>query len=63
MALDESTTNDQIFEEQGVTYVVDKELLEQVKPIGIDFITTPRGSGFKLTSSLSGNSDCGSCSC
>jgi Fe-S cluster assembly iron-binding protein IscA len=64
MALDESTTNDQIFEEQGVTYVVDKELFEQVKPIGIDFITTPRGSGFKLTSSMSADSACGSsCSC
>jgi Fe-S cluster assembly iron-binding protein IscA len=64
MALDESTANDQIFEEQGVTYVVDKELFEQVKPIGIDFITTPRGSGFKLTSSMSADSACGSsCSC
>ena len=64
MALDESKENDEIFEEQGVTYVVEKELLEQVKPIAIEFITSPRGSGFKLTSSLSAQSACGSsCSC
>ncbi|MGA2553761.1 MAG: HesB-like (seleno)protein, partial [Smithella sp.] len=33
-------------------------------PINVDFIETPHGSGFKLTSSLSqaaGNGSCGSC--
>ena len=64
MALDESKTNDETFEDQGVTYLVEKELFEKVKPISIDFITMERGSGFKLTSSLSQVSACGSsCSC
>ena len=64
MALDESNEQDEIFEEQGVTYVVEKGLFEQVKPIAIEFITSPRGAGFKLTSSLSAQSACGSsCSC
>jgi iron-sulfur cluster assembly protein len=64
MALDESTTNDETFEDQGVTYLVEKGLFEKVKPISIDFITTPRGSGFKLSSGLSQESACGSsCSC
>lgn len=64
MALDESTKEDEIFEEQGVTYLVEKVLFEKVKPIEIDFVTTPRGSGFKLTSGLSQESACGSsCSC
>ena len=61
MALDESTPNDEVFEEQGVTFVVEKGLLEKVKPIVVDFITSPRGGGFKLTSSLSQAGACGTC--
>lgn len=64
MALDESTTDDEVFEDQGVTFVIEKELFEKAKPIAIEFVDTPRGSGFKLTSSLSSQSGCGSsCSC
>jgi len=64
MALDESTQDDEIFEDRGVTYLVEKTLFEKVKPIVVDFVTTPRGSGFKLTSSLKQESACGSsCSC
>jgi len=64
MALDESTKDDEIFEDRGVTYLVEKTLFEKVKPIEVDFITTPRGAGFKLTSSLNQESACGSsCSC
>ena len=64
MALDESTKDDEVFEDRGITYLVEKALFEKAKPIEVDFITTPRGSGFKLTSSLSQESACGSsCSC
>jgi len=63
MALDESTTEDEVFEDQGIKYLVEKTLLEKVKPISVDYITTPRGGGFKLTSSLSQENACGSCSC
>jgi Fe-S cluster assembly iron-binding protein IscA len=63
MALDESTPNDEVFEDRGVTFLVEKALFEKVKPIAIEFITTPRGAGFKLTSGLSQESGCGtSCS-
>jgi iron-sulfur cluster assembly protein len=62
MALDESTPNDEVFEDRGVTYLVEKDLLEKVKPIAVEFITTPRGGGFKLTSSLKPpEGACGSC--
>lgn len=62
MALDESTPNDDVFEDRGVTYMVEKDLFEKVKPIAVEFITTPRGGGgFKLTSSLSQEGACGSC--
>jgi iron-sulfur cluster assembly protein len=64
MALDESTTNDEVFEDQGIKFLVEKTLFEKVKPITVDFITTPMGAGFRLTSNLSQESACGSsCSC
>ena len=64
MALDESNENDEIITDKDIKYIVDKTLLEKVKPITIEFIHTPRGSGFKLSSSLDANRSCGSsCSC
>jgi iron-sulfur cluster assembly protein len=60
MALDESTAEDEVFEDRGVTYLVEKTLYEKVKPIAVEFITTPRGGGFKLTSSLKQEQSCGS---
>jgi iron-sulfur cluster assembly protein len=64
MALDESTTGDEVFEDRGIKFLVEKTLLEKVKPITVDFINTPSGGGFKLISSLSQESACGSsCSC
>jgi Fe-S cluster assembly iron-binding protein IscA len=64
MALDESRNDDEILTDREVTYLVNKTLFEQVKPIAIDFISTPRGSGFKLSSALDAKGNCGtSCSC
>jgi iron-sulfur cluster assembly accessory protein len=63
MALDESQAGDEIFEDRGITYLVDKELFEKVKPIALEFIETPRGSGFLLTSALSQTGGCCSSSC
>ncbi len=62
MALDESKENDEIFEDRGVTYLVEKELFERIKPIAVEFIHSPRGGGFKLVSSLKPPENaCGSC--
>lgn len=64
MALDESKSDDEIFEDRGITFLIEKTLFERVKPITVDFVTTPRGSGFKLTSNLEEGGACGSsCSC
>ncbi|OGP88862.1 MAG: hypothetical protein A2031_09110 [Deltaproteobacteria bacterium RBG_19FT_COMBO_43_11] len=66
MALDEPKNEDEVFEEKGTKYIIDKDIYSQAKPISIDFINTPQGSGFKLTSSLSpaDSGGCGSsCSC
>jgi len=64
MALDEPQENDEVIGDNGITYLVEKTLLEKAKPIVVDFIETDRGSGFKLSSSLVLESSCGSsCSC
>jgi iron-sulfur cluster assembly protein len=60
MALDESQGNDEIFTDGGITFLVDKGLLEEVKPINVDFIESDGGGGFKLTSSLAAGAGCGS---
>jgi len=62
LALDESKEDDEIFTEQGIKYVVNKPLFEKVKPVGIDYVQTPRGAGFKLSSNLDAGEGCSSCS-
>jgi iron-sulfur cluster assembly protein len=64
MTLDEAKREvDEVISADGTTFVIEKDLLNQVKPINIDFITTPQGAGFKLTSNLPEGDGCGSCSC
>jgi Fe-S cluster assembly iron-binding protein IscA len=64
MALDESRDNDEVFDDRGITYVVDKNFLEQVKPIKVDYINSPMGSGFSISSNMQMGGSCGgSCSC
>ncbi|HUH65351.1 MAG TPA: hypothetical protein VLZ07_02870 [Syntrophales bacterium] len=64
MALDEPREGDETFKKNGLVFIINKEIFELAKPIGVDFITTPQGSGFRLTSSLDAGSACGrSCSC
>jgi len=63
MALDEPKENDQTFEEDGLTFIVDKELLERVKPVTVEFVDTERGSGYYVSSNLPEGAICGtSCS-
>jgi iron-sulfur cluster assembly protein len=64
MALDELRDEDESFDSDGITYVVDKELLNRVKPIKIDYTSSAMGSGFSISSSMNAASGCGSsCSC
>ena len=48
MALDEPCKNDQVFEIDGFTYLVDKELFEKAQPITVDF----KVFGFQIDSQL-----------
>jgi len=63
MALDEPKENDEVIKDNGVTYIIEKDLYEKVKPIAIDFIESEMGSGFSITSAMAIGSSCGSCSC
>jgi len=66
MALDEPQANDETFNEKGITFLVNKELFDDVKPITIDFVESAMGAGFSVKSALSErNAGCGtgSCSC
>jgi iron-sulfur cluster assembly protein len=63
MALDEPKVNDEVIKDKEITYLIEKELLNQVKPINIDFVDNMMGSGFSITSNMSKGNSCGSCSC
>jgi iron-sulfur cluster assembly protein len=58
MALDEPQDNDVTFNEQGITFAIEKSLFEKARPIGVDFVETPDGSGFSLTSGLRKSDGC-----
>jgi Fe-S cluster assembly iron-binding protein IscA len=63
MTLDESQENDETFNDGGLTFLIDKELLEQVKPIKIDYVLTAsgHGDGFSISANLSKAVSSGSC--
>lgn len=64
MALDELKAEDEVFKDNGITYVIEKEFFNQVKPIKIDYNNSPMGSGFSISSSFASGGACGqSCSC
>lgn len=63
MALDEPNVNDEVITYKDITYLIEKDLYNQVKPINIDFVESAMGSGFSIISKLSMGNSCGSCSC
>ena len=63
MALDEPREYDEIIENNNISYLINKELFEQAKPINVDFIESAMGSGFSISSRLNTCGPCGtSCS-
>ena len=57
MALDEPSDTDNVFEIDGFKYIVNKEFLEKVKPIKVDF----HMYGFKLDCGTDFGQGCTSC--
>jgi iron-sulfur cluster assembly protein len=52
MALDDQKENDLVFAQQGVTFLIDKGLLDEAKSVKIDYVHSPLGSGYTLKSNL-----------
>jgi iron-sulfur cluster assembly protein len=64
MVLDEPKEADEVFDDRGLKYIIEKNLYDQVKPLKVDYVSTPMGSGFSISSSMQAQSGCGSsCSC
>jgi len=63
LALDEPKENDQVFDENGVSFLVDNALMENCGDIKVDFIDDGFRSGFSIQSTrpIGGGSACGSC--
>jgi iron-sulfur cluster assembly protein len=52
MALDESQKSDEVFDEDGLTFVIDRQLFEIARPIRVDFTTTDTGAEFAISSTI-----------
>lgn len=57
MALDELKEDDIFYDIDGFRYIINKDFLEKVKPITIDF--SPMG--FKISSGMDSGTGCKSC--
>jgi iron-sulfur cluster assembly protein len=63
MALDEPGENDEIIEADGFTFLIEKPLLEEAKPIKVDYVVSPQGEGFIISSGMKKPSGCGGGCC
>jgi Fe-S cluster assembly iron-binding protein IscA len=63
MVLDEPKETDEVFNINGFTMVMDKELIGQTKDVTIDYGMYGCGSGFRLTPEIPIAGGGGSCSC
>ena len=53
-----------MFDAMGLTYIIEKEFYNTIKPVKIDFVKSSLGSGFSISSSMQKSNSCGgSCSC
>jgi len=50
MLFDSARPDDQVFEVEGIQYVIDKDLLSRFQPITVDYRTDPSGARFSITS-------------
>jgi Fe-S cluster assembly iron-binding protein IscA len=68
MVLDEPKQSDDVYQINGFTMLVDKDLHEKTKDITVDYVSYGMGSGFRVASELpvvgGGGGGCSpSCSC
>ncbi len=61
MALDEPNDADQVFENDGITYLIEKKLMEESVSVKVDYIISAQGEGFIISTGAKKASDCGGC--
>jgi len=63
MTLDEPQEDDETFHDGGLTFLMNKQLLEQVKPVKIDYVSAAPGdsAGFSISANMSKAVPSGSC--
>ena len=61
LALDELRDDDEVFDDRELKFVVEKDFYEKIKPIKVDYVETPMGAGFNISSNMpKPESTCGS---
>ncbi len=60
MALDGPKEDDETFNENGLTFVMNSQLYRDVKPVTVDYVSTAMGAGFRISSNMSSAGSCGS---
>ncbi|MCB2185701.1 MAG: IscA/HesB family protein [Deltaproteobacteria bacterium] len=65
LVLDEAKANDETFDVDGLTYLIDKDLSQTTGAVKVDFVDNGREKGFVLSSAnpLNGGGSCGGGSC
>lgn len=61
---DKQNNSEIVFEDRGIKIFVERDVVDKVKGLGIDFIENERGSGFKINNPNLKSGACGSgCGC
>ncbi len=63
LALDDQKGEDEVFEVEGLTYLVDKDLLNRMGDIRVDFVDDGSRSGFSVSAANHTPAQCGSGCC
>ena len=50
MVLDEPRNGDKAFDRRGLTFIMAQEFFDRVKPLSVDYIASPNGSEFSISS-------------
>jgi Fe-S cluster assembly iron-binding protein IscA len=50
MVLDEPRNGDKVIDHSGITFVVEQEFFDRIKPIAVDFNSSLQSSSFSISS-------------
>ena len=50
MVLDEPRNGDNVFDRNGITFIIAQEFFDRVKPLAVDYMASPNGSEFSISS-------------